>query len=140
MWNLILGKQLHAKSNGLRAAGAQAFGEVLKTNKTLTVVDLSDNEIGVWRESDYPYCVHPTPEGPAALAEGLKANQSVQQLHAQSNGLRAAGAQAIGEMGMLTFRVTTDRLHLASPPLTSTPSPLSSPLSSSARIASPALT
>ena len=37
---------LHAKSNGLRAAGAQAFGEVLKTNKTLTVLDLSENEIG----------------------------------------------------------------------------------------------
>ena len=39
-------QHLHAKSNGLRAAGATAFGKVLKTNKTLTVLDLSDNEMG----------------------------------------------------------------------------------------------
>jgi hypothetical protein len=43
---VTLGKQLHAKSNGLRAAGAQAIGEMLKTNKTLAVLDLSGNEIG----------------------------------------------------------------------------------------------
>ena len=71
-----LGKQLHAKSNGLRAAGAQAFGEVLKTNKTLTLLDLSENEIGGW--DTYPgesYNTHTaTPEGPVALAKGLKAN------------------------------------------------------------------
>ena len=85
-----LGKQLHAKSNGLRAAGATAFGEVLKTNKTLAVLDLSDNEIGMWSEGshdNYNYQEHPTPEGPAALADGLKANQSVQQLNVSSNNL-----------------------------------------------------
>ena len=43
-------QQLHAKSNGLRAAGAMAFGEVLKTNKTLAVLDLSENEIGAWTQ------------------------------------------------------------------------------------------
>ena len=85
-------QHLHAKSNGLRAAGATAFGEVLKTNNTLAVLDLSDNEIGAWtqkacKETDWSDKVHPTPEGPAALAEGLKANQSVQQLNVSSNDL-----------------------------------------------------
>ena len=93
-----LDKQLHAKSNGLRAAGAQAIGEMLKVNKTLTLLDLSDNEIGMWSEGSrarYNYKEHPTPEGPAALADGLKANKSVQQLDVSANGLGADGGKAI---------------------------------------------
>ena len=91
---LFHGKQLHAKSNSLRAAGATAFGEVLKTNKTLTMVDLSGNEIGggVWDNAN-----HVTPEGPAALADGLKANSTVQQLDASKNAMGTAGAKAFGD-------------------------------------------
>jgi hypothetical protein len=83
---------LHAKSNGLRAAGAQAIGEMLKTNHTLTRLDLSDNEIGGWKEYDEDEeeeVFRATPEGPAALADGLKANQSVQVLQVFSNGFDA---------------------------------------------------
>ena len=96
-------QQLHAKSNGLRAAGAQAFGEVLKTNKTLTKLDLSDNEIGGFT-TDKGYRsekFNPTPEGPAALADGLKANSAVQQLDASANSLDQA---------------SKDRLTKAKPP------------------------
>jgi hypothetical protein len=97
---LLHGKQLHAKSNGLRAAGAQAFGEVLKTNKTLTKLDLSDNVIGA-EKNLYGEVTKTTPEGPAALADGLKANSTVQELDASANGLDQA---------------SKDRLTKAKPP------------------------
>ena len=81
-------QQLHAKSNGLRAAGAQAFGEALKTNNTLTFLDLSGNEIGGFNTGpSYDLKFTATPEGPAALADGLKANSVVQQLNVSSNSL-----------------------------------------------------
>ena len=75
---------------------------MLKVNKTLTMVDLSDNEIGAevterWSNGTVK-STKPTPEGPAALADGLKANQSVQQLHAQNNGLGPEGAKSFGSM------------------------------------------
>ena len=63
---------------------------MLKTNKTLTQLDLSDNEIGAEKDEQIK-----TPEGPAALAEGLKANQSVQQLDVSANGLGSDGGKAI---------------------------------------------
>jgi Ran GTPase-activating protein (RanGAP) involved in mRNA processing and transport len=83
-------QQLHAKSNGLRAAGAQAIRDMLKANKTLTVLDLSDNEIGAQMKNRWTGDTEVdkvTPEGPAALADGLKANSTVQQLNCSSNGL-----------------------------------------------------
>jgi hypothetical protein len=89
-------QQLHAKSNGLRAAGAQTIGEVLKTNKTLTLLDLSNNEIGAEKD-EYGKLTKATPEGPAALADGLKANLSVQQLHVFGNALGQAGGEAFAE-------------------------------------------
>ena len=94
-----LGKQLHAQSNCLRADGAKAISEMLKVNKTLTMVDLSDNEIGAYAKNNdgrAPWI--PSPEGPAALADGLKANSTVQQLHAQNNGLGPEGAKSFGSM------------------------------------------
>jgi Ran GTPase-activating protein (RanGAP) involved in mRNA processing and transport len=106
--------ELHAKSNGLRAAGAQAFREVLKTNKTLAVLDLSGNEIGgyfagkdMWGT---PNDWKSTPEGPAALADGLKANTGVQQLHAYGNAFGQAGGEAFVEA--LKTNKTLEEIHL----------------------------
>ena len=70
-----------ASKNLLRADGAKAFADVLKVNKTLTDIDLSYNEIGAYYAGDYASDNNrqyiPTPEGPAALADGLKFNSSV---------------------------------------------------------------
>ena len=60
------GKQLHAQNNGLGPEGAKYFGSMLEHNSTLTLLDVSGNQMKA--------------EGAAALADGLKANQSVQQL------------------------------------------------------------
>ena len=70
---------------------------MLKVNKTLTKLDLSDNEIGA-QGSVLQGTDKATPEGPAALADGLKSNSTVTELNASNNSLRAAGAKAIGEM------------------------------------------
>ena len=43
---------LQVSKNALRAAGAKAISEMLKVNKTLTKVDLSDNEIGAYFDDD----------------------------------------------------------------------------------------
>ena len=65
---------------------------MLKTNNTLILLDLSDNEIGGYEDEKV---FRATPEGPAALADGLKANLSVQQLDVSANGLGPDGAKAI---------------------------------------------
>ena len=71
----------------LRADGAKAFRDALKVNKTITEIDLSDNEIGAeiinkgeWNET----IGKATPEGPAALAEGLKMNSTVMKVRVQN--------------------------------------------------------
>jgi hypothetical protein len=73
--------QLNIKANGLRAADAKAISEMLKANKSLTMLDLSDNEIGAWMSRGAstwdPDELTLTPEGPAALADALKVNSSV---------------------------------------------------------------
>ena len=80
---------------------------MLKTNTTLTLLDLSDNEIGMWSEGDKRYVgykEHPTPEGPAALADGLKSNSTVQQLDVSSNGLDRASKGRLTEAKPLQLR------------------------------------
>ena len=82
--------EVQASGNLLRADGAKAFGDALKVNKTITEIDLSDNEIGAWhsnkgRSDDK---VTSTPEGPAALAEGLKDNSSVTKVRVPSSSVQ----------------------------------------------------
>ena len=82
--------QVAASRNLLRADGAKAFGDALKVNKTITEIDLSDNEIGAWHShkgwSDDK--VTSTPEGPAALADGLKDNSSVTKVCVPSSSVQ----------------------------------------------------
>ena len=72
---------------------------MLKTNKTLILLDLSDNEIGAWdsgiAEGYAGVKFTATPKGPAALAEGLKANSTVQELDASANGLDQASKDCL---------------------------------------------
>ena len=80
---------MDASGNQLRAAGAASLRDMLKVNTTLTELNVSDNEIGaekgIWGDVSKV-----TPEGPAALAEGLAANSSVTQVDVRSNGLADA--------------------------------------------------
>ena len=66
---------------------------MLKVNTTLTELNVSDNEIGA--ESDGYGNVEATPEGPAALAEGLAANSSVTQVDVSNNRLQPEGGKAL---------------------------------------------
>jgi hypothetical protein len=82
---------LNVSKNALREVGVKTISEMLKANKTLTEVDLSDNQIGAWtqkacEETGWSDKVHRTPEGPAALAEALKSS-ALQCLNCSSNGL-----------------------------------------------------
>ena len=68
-----------------------AVRDVLKINTTLNELNLSNNEIGAYSRDNAgraPWV--PSPEGPAALAEGLAANSSVTQVDVRSNNLTDA--------------------------------------------------
>ena len=80
-------KEVHASRNLLRADGAKAFADVLKVNKTLTEIDLSNNEIGAELYS-WGSVKSATPEGPAALAEVLKDNSSVTKVRVPSSSVQ----------------------------------------------------
>ena len=78
-----------ASRNLLRADGAKAFADVLKVNKTLTDIDLSDNEIGAYaKDNDGRGPWIPSPEGPAALADGLKDNSFVTKVCVPSSSVQ----------------------------------------------------
>ena len=65
-------------------------------NKTLTQLDVSDNEIGCWYDGpSYDRKAHPTPEGPAALAQAIGENTSVKWLGVSNNGLGPDGGKAL---------------------------------------------
>ena len=69
--------------NQIGAAGAVALAEALKTNQTLTWVDLFSNEIGN--------------AGATALAEALKTNPGLSSINLGHNGIGNAGAAALAE-------------------------------------------
>jgi Ran GTPase-activating protein (RanGAP) involved in mRNA processing and transport len=89
---------LNVMGNDLRAAGAQAVSEMLKANKTVRKVDLSDNQIGGFNTGpSYDLKFNPTPEGPAALADALKSS-ALQCLNVMGNKIGPEGAKPFGEL------------------------------------------
>ena len=63
--------------------GAKAIGEALKSNKTLTNLDVRHNKI--------------QSEGAKAIGRALKSNKTLTSLNLQSNEIEDEGMQAIGE-------------------------------------------
>ena len=97
--------QVEVKSNSLRAEGMIAIAEALKVNSTVTKIDVSDNEIGGFK--DGPYSNSPfksTPEGPAALAEALKVNTTVQWVSVKDNRIGHEGKRALGQALLANHR------------------------------------
>eukprot|EP00013_Stygamoeba_regulata_P011663 CAMPEP_0177682206 /NCGR_PEP_ID=MMETSP0447-20121125/31132_1 /TAXON_ID=0 /ORGANISM="Stygamoeba regulata, Strain BSH-02190019" /LENGTH=211 /DNA_ID=CAMNT_0019191687 /DNA_START=218 /DNA_END=853 /DNA_ORIENTATION=- len=72
---------LDLKGNFIAAAGAQAFAEYLKTNGSITDLNLGANRIG--------------PVGGQAIGEALKENKKLATLDLQANGIGDVGATAI---------------------------------------------
>ena len=65
-----------------------AIRDMLKISTTLKELNLSNNEIGAYaRYNDGRDPWVSSPEGPAALAEGLAANSSVTQVNVRDNRL-----------------------------------------------------
>ena len=77
-------------------------------NKTLTQLDVSDNEIGCWYDGpSYDRKAHPTPEGPAALAQAIGENTSVKWLGVSGNGLGPEGGKALATALASNQSITT---------------------------------
>jgi hypothetical protein len=64
--------------------GAKSFRNMLEHNSTLTLLDVSGNQMKA--------------EGAAALVGGLKANTGVQHLDASKNAMGTAGAKVFGDV------------------------------------------
>ena len=69
-----------------------ALRDTLKINTTLKELNLSSNKIGGYHYYDHDHgkIWEATPEGPAALAEGLAVNTSVTEFDVRNNGLDQA--------------------------------------------------
>ncbi|CAF1163317.1 unnamed protein product [Didymodactylos carnosus] len=87
-------RTLDIGSNNISAEGAKAIAEALKTNQTLTALDIENNNISA--------------EG--AIAEALKTNQTLTALGINSNNISAEGAKAIAEALKTNQTLTT--LHM----------------------------
>jgi Ran GTPase-activating protein (RanGAP) involved in mRNA processing and transport len=83
-------------NNQLGAAGVQALAAVLKTNTTLTSLDLDSNQLG--------------DTGAQALTEALKTNTTLTSLDLSGNQLGDVGVQALAEA--LKTNTTLTRLNL----------------------------
>ena len=83
--------------DGLDVADAATLAEVLKTNTTLTELDVSGNKIGG--------------AGAAALAEAIKTNSTVTRLYMSKNGIGDAGVAALAEA--IKINSTATELYLS---------------------------
>ncbi|KAF9946037.1 hypothetical protein BGZ72_000747 [Mortierella alpina] len=84
---------LDLERNSIGDNGAQALSEALKTNSTLATLDLRDNSIG--------------PNGAQALSEALKTNSSLTILSLGLNLIGSNGAQALSEALKTNLTLTT---------------------------------
>ena len=70
----------------ITAAGAKHLFEAIKGHKALTSLDVSSNEIGAYsKDNDGATPWVPSPEGPAAIADGIKNNGALVKLDASDN-------------------------------------------------------
>jgi Ran GTPase-activating protein (RanGAP) involved in mRNA processing and transport len=79
---------VNISKNMIRAAGAKHLSEAIKEHKTLTSLDVSSNEIGAYSKNNdgcSPWI--PSPEGPAAIADGIKNNGALEKLLMANNGI-----------------------------------------------------
>ncbi|KAF9924507.1 hypothetical protein BGZ67_009215 [Mortierella alpina] len=74
---------LDLRDNSIGPDGAKALAEALMTNSTVATLDLRDNSIG--------------PDGAKALAEALKTNSTVANLNLWGNSIGSDGAKALAE-------------------------------------------
>ncbi|KAF9536368.1 hypothetical protein EC957_011235, partial [Mortierella hygrophila] len=79
--------------NPVGSNGVQALSEALKTNKTLTTLDLAYNSIG--------------PNGAQVLSEALKTNRTLINLDLSSNSIGSDGAKALAEALKTNKTLTT---------------------------------
>ncbi|KAF9551518.1 hypothetical protein EC957_008187 [Mortierella hygrophila] len=88
---------LNLKYNSIGSDGAKAMAEVLKTNSTLTTLDLSNNSIG--------------DDGAKAMAEALKTNSTLTTLDLFNNSIGDDGAKAMAEALKTNSTLTTLNLE-----------------------------
>ena len=80
-----------------------AIAEALKVNSAVTKIDVSDNEIGGFKDGPLsPF--KSTPEGPAALAEALKVNTTVQWVSVKDSRIGDEGKRALGQALLANHR------------------------------------
>ncbi|KAK3819060.1 MAG: hypothetical protein J3R72DRAFT_529307 [Linnemannia gamsii] len=88
---------LNLRGNSIGHNGAKALAEALKTNSTLTTLDLWNNSIGS--------------DGAKALAEALKTNSTLTTLNLNRNSIGGDGAKALAEALKTNSTLTTLNLE-----------------------------
>ena len=90
--------ELDLKQKGIGACGAMVVAHLLEFSRALNTLNLSDNKIGAYdRDGDNTAPWIPTPGGPNALFESLKANSTLTSLDFSKDYVDAAGAKGIAE-------------------------------------------
>ena len=88
-------KELRLANCNIGAAGGKAIGEALQMGiAVLTTLNLSSNQIGgYWHGSKVVY----TPEGPLAIAEGLRFNAVLKRIDLRNNSMGDEAKEALRE-------------------------------------------
>jgi hypothetical protein len=78
--------------NTIRAGGAEHLSAAIKGHKTLTVLDISSNEIGAYskdNDGDAPWIA--SPEGPVAVADAIRDMGALSKLDLRENFINEKG-------------------------------------------------